>query len=115
MLSASLVAIEWKNYTVALKEAKATNKIIMIDIVRDGCHYCEDMEKNVFANEEMSSYLDKKFIAVKINLDFDKLPLDINVSFTPTFYFLDMNQTVLKVIPGAWNIQDFKDLTENIK
>ncbi|WP_373003906.1 thioredoxin family protein [Sulfurimonas sp.] len=111
----SLFAVEFYSYEEALKMQKKNKKIIMIDVVRTGCHYCEDMDRDVFKDKEMSKWLDERFIAVKINLDNEKLPLGFKVNFTPTFFFLDENKKLLKTIPGSWNIQDFKDLTKGIK
>ena len=111
----SLFALEFHTYEEALKLQKKTGKIIMIDVVRSDCHYCKDMQKEVFDNKEMSLWLKKRFIPVKLNLDFDELPLGIHIYFTPTFFFIDADQQIIKKIPGSWNIQDFKDLTKNIK
>lgn len=115
MVVLSLSAFELKTYESALAQQKKTNKLIMIEIVRTGCHYCEDMEKEVFADKEMSAWITKRFIPVKINLDEQDLPLGLKVSFTPTFYFVDKNQKIVKKIPGAWSIEDFKSLTEKLK
>ena len=87
----------------------------MIDVIRTDCHYCEDMDKDVFQNNEMSEWLENRFIPVKLNLKNDKLPLGIQVHFTPTFFFVDTNGKIVKKIPGSWNIEDFKDLTKGIK
>lgn len=111
----SLYALDFHSYEEGLKLQKKSNKIIMIDIVRSNCHYCKDMDKKVFDNKEMTKWIESRFIPVKLNLDFDKLPLGINVYFTPTFFFVDKNHKIVKKIPGSWGIQDFKDLTENIK
>jgi len=112
----SLLALEFHTYDEALKLQKQNGKIIMIDIIRTDCHYCTDMDKKVFQNAEMSEYLQKRFIPVKINLDSDKLPLGIKAHFTPTFFFVNSKKKIIiKTIPGSWNIQDFKDLTKNIK
>ena len=111
----SLFAVEFHAYEDALKLQKKSNKIIMIDVVRTGCHYCEDMDKKVFQNAAMSRWLDERFISVKMNLDKEKLPLGIKVNFTPTFYFINRNSKIVKTIPGSWNIEDFKDLTKGIK
>ena len=111
----SLFAVEFYSYEDALKMQKHSKKIMMIDVVKTGCHYCEDMDRNVFKNKNMSKWLEDRFIAVKINLDSGKLPLGIKVNFTPTFYFVDEDKKILKTIPGSWNIQDFKDLTKGIK
>ena len=115
MTSFLLHAVEWRGYEDALKEQQLNNKPIMIDVVRTNCHYCTDMDKEVFEDKEMSEWIEKRFIPVKLNLDHDKLPLGIKVMFTPTFYFVDKEGKILKRVPGSWDIQDFKDLTEMIK
>ncbi|WP_457749576.1 thioredoxin family protein [Sulfurimonas sp.] len=111
----SLWGVEFYTYEDALKLQKKNNKIIMIDVMRSECHYCIAMEKKVFDDPQMSKWIQKRFIPVKVNLDFDELPLGLHVYFTPTFFFVDKNKKILKKIPGSWNIQDFKDLTKNIK
>lgn len=111
----SLFALEFHTYDEALKLQKESGKIIMLDVVRSDCHYCIKMKKEVFDDEKMSKWLEERFIPVKLNLDFDDLPLGIKVYFTPSFFFIDVNHKIIKKIPGSWNIQDFKDLTKNIK
>jgi len=110
-----LLALDWLEFEDAQDLQKENSKIIMIDIVRSHCQYCIKMDKNVFQNKDMSKWIEDRFIPVKINLDEDILPIDVEVRMTPTFYFIDKNQKVLKKIPGSWNIQDFKDLTKKIK
>jgi len=111
----SLWGVKFQTYEDALKLQKKNHKIIMIDVMRTECQYCIKMEREVFDDPEMSKWIQQRFIPVKLNLDFDDLPLGLHVYFTPTFFFVDENQKILKKIPGSWNIQDFKDLTENIK
>ena len=111
----SLYALEWNSYDAALKKQKLSHKPIMIDVVRTNCHYCKDMDKAVFEDKAMAQWIDERFIPVKINLDYEQLPLGLSVSFTPTFYFVDENHQILKKVPGSWNIEDFKSLTESIK
>ena len=111
----SLFALEFHTYDEALQLQKQNGKIIMIDVVRSDCHYCTDMDRKVFKNKEMAAWLSERFIPAKINLNKEKLPLGLKVYFTPTFFFVDKDQKIVKKIPGSWNIQDFKDLTKNIK
>lgn len=108
-------AVEFHSYEDALKLQEKSSKIIMIDVVRSGCHYCEDMDKEVLQNAAMAKWLQERFIVVKMNLDKEKLPLGIKVDFTPTFYFVNAEEKIIKKIPGSWNIEDFKDLTKGIK
>ena len=115
LLTQLLFALEFHSYDAALAMQKENGKIIMLDVVRTNCHYCADMDENVFNNEAMSRYLSERFIPVKINLDRDKLPMDIKVHFTPTFFFINKEQKIIKTIPGSWSIEDFKELTKNIK
>ena len=111
----SLWAVNFYSYEQALKIQKQNKKIIMIKIVRNNCHYCEDMQVEVCENPKMSKWLQEHFIIVKVNLDKEKAPLNIKVPFTPSFYFVNDKQEIVKKIPGAWNIEDFKDLTKGIK
>ena len=111
----NLYALEWHTYEEAIKVQEKNSKIIMIDVVRTHCQYCVRMDKNVFQDEDMSKWVDERFIPVKINLDMDDMPLDVEVNMTPTFYFLNKDKKLIKVIPGSWNIQDFKDLTKKLK
>jgi len=111
----TLWGLEFHSYDEALKLQRSNGKIIMFDIVRTGCHYCEKMNKNVLQEKEMSTYLEKKFIAVRLNLDTDKLLPGMHIDFTPTFYFLDKDQKIIKRVPGSWNTEDFKWILERIK
>ncbi|MDY0121625.1 MAG: DUF255 domain-containing protein [Sulfurimonas sp.] len=111
----TLSALEWKTYQEALELQKKSNKLIMIDVVRDNCRFCTDMDRNVFEDKEMSVWLESRFIPVKLNLDHDTLPLGIKVHFTPTFYFIDNANAIKKKIPGSWNIEDFQSMTKDLK
>jgi thioredoxin-related protein len=111
----TLWSVEIYSYKEALVLQKKNSKIIMLDVVREGCHYCEDMEKNIFADPDMPKYLSEKFIIAKINISEERLPLGLKVNFTPTFFFINSNQNIVKTIPGSWSVEDFKDLTKGIK
>lgn len=115
MIALSLNALEWKSYKEALKIQKQNSKIIMIDVIRTNCRYCSDMERDVFKDEDMSAWLDERFIPVKVNIDTDTLPLGLKVSFTPSFFFVNKDSIIVKKVPGSWNIEDFKLLTKDIK
>ncbi|MDP1785166.1 MAG: DUF255 domain-containing protein [Sulfuricurvum sp.] len=107
--------VEWKTWSDAVALSKKNHKIIMVEAVRDGCHYCEDMQRDVFHDTVMADFIQKRFIGVKINMSRQKMPLDIDVSMTPTFYFISEDQKVIKTVPGSWNQEDFKSMLEEIK
>ncbi len=107
-------ALEFVSLEEAYAIQKKSGKIIMIDAVRKDCRYCIKMDKEVLDNQEMQQWLLKRFIPVKIDIDEQIVPCGLKVHFTPTFVFLKNNE-VIKVIPGSWNIVDFKELTRDIK
>lgn len=111
----TLWGFEFHTYKNGVSIQKKTGKIIMIDVMRTGCHYCENMEKNVFQDKELSSLIEKKFIPVKINLAEDEFSMNVNIDFTPTFLFIDKEGEIIKKIPGSWSVEDFKFLIRKIK
>lgn len=109
-----LFSTEFYSYEKALEIQKTNSKIIMIDVVRDNCRYCILMDK-LLEDKEFSTWISERFIPVKINIEHDNTGLNLDVKITPTFYFLDKNQKIIKMIPGSWSKEDFKDLSKNIK
>lgn len=107
--------VQWRSWDAGMKEAKATGKIIMIDAVRTDCHYCVEMEAAVFKDAAIAAYIDKRFIPVKINLDEEGLPLGLNVSMTPTLFFITKDSALLKKVPGSWNQEDFRFFLDGVK
>jgi thioredoxin-related protein len=117
MLSSSLFAegVQWRSWEAGIKEAKASNKMVMIDAVRRGCHYCEDMEAAVFKDAVMAAYIEKRFVPVKIDLSEEAMPLDLDVSMTPTFFFISKESKLIKTVPGSWDQEDFRSFLDSVK
>jgi len=107
--------VAWRSWSDGVKEAKASHKIIMIDAVRTGCHYCDDMEEAVFKDAAMAAYIERRFVPVKVNLSNEKMPLDLDVSMTPSFFFVTEDGTLLKSVPGSWNQEDFRSFLDGVK
>ena len=106
--------INWRNWETAIDEAKRTNKMIMMDVIRDNCRYCTKMDKTVFHNESMATYIEKNFIPVKVNLSQRSIPMGIKVEITPTFFFFTADQKMVKKISGSWNQSDFHELIDKV-
>ena len=97
-----------------MDEAQRTDKMIMLDVIRDNCRYCIKMEKAVFDNEKMAAYIEKNFIPVKVNLSQRELPMGLKVEITPTFFFFTADKKMIKKISGSWNQRDFYEFTDKI-
>ncbi|EQB40604.1 hypothetical protein M947_02015 [Sulfurimonas hongkongensis] len=115
LLCLTLEALDFKTYEEAKILQKKSKKLIMLEVMRSNCHFCSDMQRDVFDDKEMSLWIEERFIPVKVNLDTDSLPLGLKVSFTPSFFFIDIDDNIKKKIPGSWNIEDFKSLTKDLK
>lgn len=107
--------VAWRSWDAALTEAQSNGKIIMIDAVRDHCHYCEDMDAAVFSDAAMAAYIEKDFIPVKVNISREAMPLGLKVPMTPSFYFITPEKELLKMVPGSWNQEDFKSFLDGVK
>ncbi len=110
----TLQAVQWQTWEEGLLKAKKSHKLLMLDVVRDNCHYCSDMDKKVFNDKEMEKWVESCFIPVKLNLSHDTLPKGIKVQVTPTFIFLTSDQKIVKTIQGSWDKKDFMDLSQKL-
>ncbi len=56
------------NFDLLIKEAKKTNKHILVYLHISGCPYCNKMEEFTFDDDEVSSAIRKDFIFIDINI-----------------------------------------------
>jgi len=101
-------AIEWRSWDAGQKEAKVTKKIIMIEAVSEGCHFCEAMERNVFDDVKMSQWIEDRFVPVKIDLSTEELPIGLKATGTPSFYFIEQEMNLIKTVRGSWSQEDLR-------
>jgi len=107
-----LPAVEWQQWEAGRQAAKASGKPMLVEIMRDGCHYCSDMEEQVFNDAATGEWVESCFIPVKVNLSKGPSPLEREISMTPTFAVVAPDGQELKVIPGSWSREDFRALTK---
>jgi thioredoxin-related protein len=97
-------------YDVAAKE----NKTVMIMLSQDGCPACEYMKDIVFNNKNISKILNKNFVVVYVDIHQDGIPDGLKAFATPTFYFLDKNEKILKRVNGGENAKDFEAILKKV-
>ena len=103
------------SFEEALKVAQKEHKIIMIELVKEDCHFCKRMDKEVMTDANISNTLSKDFVVVKFDVNRDKLPLGLKKEMTPTFAFVKESGEIFSIIRGAWNREDFSALLRYIK
>jgi thiol:disulfide interchange protein len=52
-----------------LTQAKVKNKYVLADMYTDWCTWCKRLDRDTFANPAMMSYLNKKYLCVKVNAE----------------------------------------------
>jgi len=57
------------NWEALIKEAKTAHKAIFIDVMATWCGPCKQMDKDVYSNNEIGSYMDANFISIKLQMD----------------------------------------------
>lgn len=106
--------VKYEAFDKALEKAKAENKIVMIKATAKHCHFCIKMDREVMVDDSVKKAIDKNFVPVEVDISSKRLPLGLNADFTPTFFFIDENAKVMKVVPGSWNVEDFLEILEEI-
>lgn len=62
--------IEWKELSSAtFTQAKEENKIILLNLKANWCHWCHVMKENTYEDKEIVSYLNQHFITVEADQD----------------------------------------------
>ena len=104
--------LDYVTYEKALKVANEDNKTIMIKMTSKHCKYCKRMDKKVMSDKEVISMLTKKFVTVEIDIDNNKIPLEQNITMTPTFIFLNKDEKIIRKVVGSWKKEDFLDILQ---
>ena len=59
-----------KDFNSALNAAKVLKKYLFIEFYTDWCINCKKMEADVFTDPELSAYINKNYVPVKLNAEF---------------------------------------------
>ena len=93
-------SLSWRgDYDKALLEAKKSNKILMVMLVKNSCKKCNKVLNEVFTNQPYIKSLNKKVVAVLINKDYkNSYPIEMYYTTVyPTLFFVNpKNETFIK-------------------
>ena len=93
--------IRWYGYDEGIARAKKENKKVFLYFWADWCGYCEKMEKETLAKPDVISFLNDKFIPIKVNSDAEqRLAAQYFVRGLPTTWFLGKNGEKISNLPG---------------
>lgn len=84
-------AIKWaRTLDMAMKEAKSSSKLIMVDFYTDWCTWCKELDKNTYTAPKVVQ-LTQQLVAVKVNAEKEGVAAakKYGVNGYPTILFLD--------------------------
>jgi thioredoxin-related protein len=124
-------AIKWVSLEEAAVLSKKEPRKIVIDVYTDWCGWCRKMDKSTFTDPAVTSYVNQKYYAVKLNAE-SRDPITINgktykfneqmraheaalallsgkMSY-PTTVYLDETMGILSPVPGYLEAPMFKTI-----
>ncbi len=75
--------------TVLSASSSAPTKLLLILITKDGCHWCEKLERESFYNPMIRNQIEKHFMVANISRESGNIPSFLEPELFPTIYILD--------------------------
>ena len=106
--------IRWTDLGAGLSEAKRTGRVLMVDVQTDWCGWCRRMDRTTYADEAVREYVDRTFVASRVDAEDDESRVDygganrthrqfadsFRISGYPTTLFLAPDGSLLTQVPG---------------
>jgi len=123
VVTAENSSIEWKSIADAMTEAPKTDKKIVLDVYTDWCGWCKRMDKSTYSDDEVTSYISKKYIASKMNPEKEgkvtfqgkeyshrEFAQALGVRGYPATAFFNEKGELLTVVAGYIQTEEFKKI-----
>jgi len=113
--------VNWYHYQEGMRQAKESNKPILLDFYTDWCGWCKKMDKETYGNPDIQQFLNLNFIPIKINAE-SKEPVKVDgkemkmkdltrkyaVRAYPTIVFLEPDGTPIAPWAGYSEAASFR-------
>ncbi len=101
--------INYINFDRAKKEAMSENKYIMIKVEAGDCEPCVALNYELANNSHIKEMVRKHIKAVKIDADYDAVPMGLSYMGTPTVFLIEpKNSRVLMQLEGTLAVKDLE-------
>ena len=104
--------IKWAaSYAAAQKQAKATKRLIMVDVYTDWCGACHHLDDTTYKDRKVIQ-LSQRFVSVKINAEKggEAFAKKYKIEGYPTILFLDASGKEVKRLLGAYPADEFSEV-----
>lgn len=111
-------AIDFFNgsYAEALVKAKAENKNVLLYFTATWCGPCQYMQKYIFPSPALTTYVNTKFIALKLDIDtkdgkfiYEKAHQPKGPRGVPAYVIVNANEEILKTAVGGMKEKAFQE------
>jgi len=106
------------NWAAILKKAKAEKKLIFLDAYASWCGPCKMLQKNVFTQQQVGDYFNKRFINVKIDMEKGEGPAlsrKYPLEAYPTLFFINGDGQVVKKVIGYHAPEDLLAIGKSVQ
>ncbi len=111
----ALTNLRWYSFDEGMMLGNSEGKKIFIYFWADWCRYCHVMERETFKNHSVVSYLEKNFIAIKVDSDREiKISNMFKVRGLPDNWFFSENGEVIGHRPGYIPPDAFMEILKSI-
>lgn len=107
--SIKFITNDWNK---ARTEAKQSNKYLFVDAYTDWCYWCKVMDKKTFPDESVAAFMNKHFVAAKLEMEHDygiNVAMKYRVNSFPTFLVFSPDGKLVYKISGYHEVQPFID------
>ncbi|MEM8484186.1 MAG: thioredoxin fold domain-containing protein [Bacteroidota bacterium] len=113
--------LEWQDFGEALEAAEVSGRALMVDVYAPWCPWCQRLQKEVYAKDDVRAYLNKNFETVRLDIDdadkvihfkgyelsASELAAGLGAEGTPTIVFLSSTGDYITRVPGFIEAPDF--------
>ena len=101
----------YEDYPEALAKAKAEERPLLIYLYMLNCKTCDYMNREVFTDSEVVTYLSENYVVVHLYTNDRTLPEPLRVELSPVFHFIDaQNGEMIESIMGGRHAGKFLEL-----